>query len=169
MSILLSGGGGVCVCGGGGQVKLLLWNVIIQHITVHCSARIMNCKLWIMREKGRDLTQSYDKSPYTSKMSKGRSDNTNNATKKFDYRAVADRLRIVSWSNYGHPTGVVNLVKLKYRRTYLHVSLWSLRYVLIHGVVKPICTCSYTLFQTPVEYNSVSTDYSSLFGPNNEL
>ena len=37
-------------------------------------------------------------------------DNTNNATKKFDYRVVADKLRTVSWSNYGHPTGVVNLV-----------------------------------------------------------
>ena len=43
-------------------------------------------------------------------MSKGQSDNTNNATKKFEYTAVADRLRTVSWSNYGHQTGVVNLV-----------------------------------------------------------
>ena len=42
--------------------------------------------------------------------SKGQSDNTNNATEKFDYTAVTDRLRTVSWSNYGHPTGVVNLV-----------------------------------------------------------
>ena len=40
-------------------------------------------------------------------MSKGQNDNTNNVTKKFDYRAIADRLRTVSWSNYGHPTGVV--------------------------------------------------------------
>ena len=31
-------------------------------------------------------------------------------TRKFDYTAVADRLRTVSWSNYGHPTGVFNLV-----------------------------------------------------------
>ena len=50
-----------------------------------------------------------------TEMSEGQSDNTNNATKKFDYTAVADqlrtadRLRTVSWSNYGHPTGVVNL------------------------------------------------------------
>ena len=43
-------------------------------------------------------------------MSKGQSDNTHNATKKFDYTAVADRLRTVSWRNYGHPIGVVNLV-----------------------------------------------------------
>ena len=40
-------------------------------------------------------------------MSKGQSDNTNNATKKkLDYTAVADRLRTVSWSNYGHQIGV---------------------------------------------------------------
>ena len=50
------------------------------------------------------------KAPTPTEMSKGQSDNTNNATKKFDYTAVADRLRAVSWSNYGHPTGVVYLV-----------------------------------------------------------
>ena len=32
------------------------------------------------RQKGGDLTQSYDKNPYTNQQS----DNTNNATKKFD-------------------------------------------------------------------------------------
>ena len=48
------------------------------------------------------------KAPTRTKMSKGQSDNTNNAAKKFDYTAIADRLRIVSWSNYCHPTGVVN-------------------------------------------------------------
>ena len=42
-------------------------------------------------------------------MSKGQSDNKNIATKKFDWTAVADRLRTISWSNYSHPTGVVNL------------------------------------------------------------
>ena len=50
------------------------------------------------------------KAPKPTEMSKGQYDNTNNATKKFDYRAVSDRLRTVSWSNFGHPTGVVNLV-----------------------------------------------------------
>ena len=33
------------------------------------------------------------KSPIPTEMSKRQSDNTNNATKKFDYTAVADRLR----------------------------------------------------------------------------
>ena len=45
-----------------------------------------------------------------TEMSKGQSDNTNNATKRFDHTAVADRLKTVSKSKYSHPTGVVNLV-----------------------------------------------------------
>ena len=45
------------------------------------------------------------KAPTQTEMSKGQRDNTNNATKKFDYTAIADRLRTVSWSNYNHPTG----------------------------------------------------------------
>ena len=40
---------------------------------------------------------------------KEQTDSTNNDTKKFDYTAVADRLRTVSWSYYGRQTGVVNL------------------------------------------------------------
>ena len=47
------------------------------------------------------------KAPTPAELWKGQKDNTNNATKKFDYTAVADRLRTVSWSNYGHPTCVV--------------------------------------------------------------
>ena len=47
------------------------------------------------------------KAPTLAELSKGQNDNTNNVTKKFDYTAVADRLRAVSWSNYGHPTNVV--------------------------------------------------------------
>ena len=50
------------------------------------------------------------KAPTLTEMSKGQSDNTNNATKKFDYTAIAERLRTVNWSNYSHPTGTVNLV-----------------------------------------------------------
>ena len=46
--------------------------------------------------------------PTPEEISKGQSDNTNNATKRFDYTAVADRPRTFSWSNYDHPTGVVN-------------------------------------------------------------
>ena len=44
---------------------------------------------------------------HQQKFQKGQSDTTNNDTKKFDYTAVADRFRAVSWCNYGHPTSVV--------------------------------------------------------------
>ena len=47
------------------------------------------------------------KVPTLAEMSKGQSDNTNNATKKFYYTAIMDRLGMVSWSNNGRPTGVV--------------------------------------------------------------
>ena len=52
------------------------------------------------------------KAPTPTEMSKGQSDNTNNATKKFDLTAIADRLRTVSWDNYSHQwsSGVINLV-----------------------------------------------------------
>ena len=43
------------------------------------------------------------KAPTPADMSKGQGDNTN----KFDYTAIADRLRTVCCSNYDHPTGVV--------------------------------------------------------------
>ena len=48
------------------------------------------------------------KAPTPAEMSKGQSDKTDNATKNVDYTAVGERLRTVSCSNYGHPTGVVN-------------------------------------------------------------
>ena len=41
--------------------------------------------------------------------SNGQSQYKKNVTKKFDYTAIAKRLRTVSWGNYSHPTGVVNL------------------------------------------------------------
>ena len=49
------------------------------------------------------------KAPTPTEISLGHSDNTNQATKKFDYTAVADRPKTVIWSNYDHPTGVVKL------------------------------------------------------------
>ena len=64
----------------------------------------------LQEEKQEIWLSPKTKAPTPIEMSKEQSDNTNNATKKFDYTAVADRLRTVSWDNYGHPTGVVNLV-----------------------------------------------------------
>ena len=50
-------------------------------------------------------------------MSKGKSENANNVTRKFDYTAVADRLRTVSWSNYGHPM-MYNCIRCHIYRVY---------------------------------------------------
>ena len=38
----------------------------------------------MLKQKGGDLTKSYDKSPNINRNVKRASDNTNNATKKFD-------------------------------------------------------------------------------------
>ena len=62
------------------------------------------------REKGRDLTQSYDKSPYTYRKIQKATWQHKNATKIFDYTAIVNRLGTVSWSNNSHPTGVVKRV-----------------------------------------------------------
>ena len=50
------------------------------------------------------------KAPTPTDMSKRQIDNTNNATKKFEYTAIADRLRTVRWSKNSHPIGVVKPV-----------------------------------------------------------
>ena len=60
-----------------------------------------------LREKGRDLTQSCDKSPTPTEKSKKQRGNIKNATKNFDYTTIKDRLRTVTWSNSRHPTDVV--------------------------------------------------------------
>ena len=64
----------------------------------------------ILREKGRDLTQCYDKSPFTHRKIQKATWQHPNDTKHFDYTTIEDRLRTVSWSNDSHPTGVVKPV-----------------------------------------------------------
>ena len=49
------------------------------------------------REKGRDLTQSYDKIPYTDRKIQKATGQHKNATKNVDYTTIADRLRTISW------------------------------------------------------------------------
>ena len=63
-------------------------------------------KEWSSREKGRGLTQSYDKSPYTHRQIQNATWQHKNATKNFDYTTIADRLWMVSWGYDSHPTGV---------------------------------------------------------------
>ena len=53
----------------------------------------------MLKEKGRDLTQSYDKSPHTNRNVKKAKRQDIYATYKFDYSVIADRLRTASRSN----------------------------------------------------------------------
>ena len=59
------------------------------------------------------------KAPTPAEMSKGQGDNTNNATKKFDYTDIADRLRTVNWSNYFH-----NTIQLPYKQYIIQKIIW---------------------------------------------
>ena len=57
------------------------------------------CPVYTRREKEGDLTQSYDKTPYTNRKFENQRTTHTYATKNFDYTTIADRLRTVSWSN----------------------------------------------------------------------
>ena len=64
----------------------------------------------IEREKGRDLTQSYDKSPYIHRKIQKVTRQHKKRRKNFDYTKIADRLRTVSWCNNSHPADMVKPV-----------------------------------------------------------
>ena len=66
---------------------------------------------YIVKDKKEEMWLSpMTKAPTPTEQSKcqHKSDNKNNATKKFDKTAIADRLRTASWSNNSHPTDMVN-------------------------------------------------------------
>ena len=65
-----------------------------------------------MREKERDLTQFYDKSPYADRQIKKATFTWQhkNATKNLDYTTISDQFRTIIWGNDSHPTGVVKPV-----------------------------------------------------------
>ena len=95
----------ICAC------SKVWWSVVCTYasrLAIH--AQYFKLQLIFEEIKEEIWLSPMTKAPTPTEMSKEQNDNTNNATKKFDYRAVADRLRTVSWSNYDHPTGVVNLV-----------------------------------------------------------
>ena len=62
------------------------------------------------REKGKDLTQSYDKSPHTTKKIQKAKWQHKNANKNFNYTTITERLMTVSWSNDSQPADVVTSV-----------------------------------------------------------
>ena len=72
----------------------IIWYKIIHRLRMisleNCYMVLLKRLINRQKKRGRDLTQSHDKSPYTNRNVKGQSDNTNNATKKFDYTAVVD-------------------------------------------------------------------------------
>ena len=86
-------------------------NNIVQRWTFRKTRGDVKCmgRYWrhVSSEKRRDLTQSYDKSPYTRRKIEKAMWQHKNATKDFDYITIADRLRTVSFGNDSHPTGVV--------------------------------------------------------------
>ena len=90
------------------DVILLCGNVgsLLKYFEIRCGFTV----LIFTREKGRDLTQSCDKNPFTHRTIQKATWQHKNATKNFDYTTIADRLRTVSWSNSSHPTGVVKPV-----------------------------------------------------------
>ena len=72
---------------------------MLKHVGEKCG-KLHICKsLKLKREKEGDLTQSYDKTPYTNRKFENQRTTHTNATKNFDYTTIADRLRTVSWSN----------------------------------------------------------------------
>ena len=58
-----------------------------------------------LREKGIDLSQSYDQ----QKIQKSKVA-TQNATEGFDYTMLVDQPRTVSWSNYSYPISMLKPV-----------------------------------------------------------
>ena len=62
------------------------------------------------RKIGRDLTQSYDKSPYTHSKIQKATGQYKNVTKNLDYTTILDRPRTVSWGNDSHLISVVKPV-----------------------------------------------------------
>ena len=63
-----------------------------------------------LKEKGRDLTQSHDKSPYTNRKIQKAKWQHKSAIKNYDYTTIADWLRTVNLSDDSHLTGVVKPV-----------------------------------------------------------
>ena len=60
--------------------------------------------------EGRYLTHFYDKSPFTHRKTQRATRQHTNATQNIEYTTIADRLRMVSWGNKSHLTGVVKPV-----------------------------------------------------------
>ena len=64
-----------------------------------------------LKQKGSGLTESYDKSLYIQrKLLKAKLQHKTHATTNFEYMTIADRLRMVNWSDDSHLTDIVKPV-----------------------------------------------------------
>ena len=75
---------------------------IVFHIYINCPLIFTKPK-----KKGKDLTQAYDKIPYTLRIPQKPKLQHKHYTKIFDYATIEERLMTVSWSNDSHATDVV--------------------------------------------------------------
>ena len=71
-------------------------------------AKKINQKLSIIFQHTR-LFQSYDENPFANRKFKNQL-TIKKRHQKFDYTTITDRLRMASWGNNSHPTGVVKPV-----------------------------------------------------------
>ena len=85
----------------------------VEDLKLECDAKMTQNRQNRVREDEitRRKMEEIRLSPMTkalipTEISEGQHDNKY-VTKKFDYTAIADRLRTVRWSTYSHPTGVV--------------------------------------------------------------
>ena len=80
-------------------------------MTLFCDFKSFLVQFVLMRIKQEIWLSPMTKSLTPTEMWKGQIDKTKDkidATTKFDYKAISDRHRMVSWSTYDHATGVVN-------------------------------------------------------------
>ena len=92
------------------MAQIVFWVLIRPEFTLLHDHRYAVSNPHIFKKKGRDLTQSYDKSPYNHRKIQKATRQHKNATKNFEYTTIADQLRTVSRGNDSHPTCVVKPV-----------------------------------------------------------
>ena len=95
------------------SMQFAFWSYLLFHLAFWAydsSSQISSNFLLLcilLREKEGDLTQSYDKSPYTDRKTKKATCQHKNATKNFDYTQLRTDLGRSVGGNDSHPIGVV--------------------------------------------------------------
>ena len=103
------------------SVKYPVWRVYIVWLGyIETANKILPSafdlvQYFVFREKVGDLTQSYDKTPYTNRKFENQRTTHTNATKNFDYTTIADRQYINFRSNISYVTPNPKSMIVKYR------------------------------------------------------